>query len=270
MKILDIQNLNVYYNSKKGRSHIVRDVSFSLEKGKCLCILGESGSGKSMSMKAIMGLLDMSFTIEGIANLNNRNLLNLEREELRQIRGKELTMVLQNPMVCFDSLYRIEKQMAETFVTHTKWTKAEIYENSYNALKKMMIHNPEEVLKKYPHQLSGGMLQRVMISIALTLDPSVLIADEPTTAIDAITQVEIMKEFQSLKDNQTTMIFITHDLAVASLIADDIIVMNKGKIVDAGTFAQVMENPKDLYTQLLIEKRMAVMGAYKKALGVRI
>lgn len=264
MKIVDIQNLNVYFNGKKGRSHLVRDVSFSLETGKCLCVLGESGSGKSMTMKAIMGLLDTNFYIEGVANFNGRNLLTLNKEEVRQVRGKELSMVLQNPMVCFDSLYRIESQMAETFRTHTDWSKEEIYINSTNALQKMMIRDPEEVLKKYPHQLSGGILQRIMIAIALTLNPSLLIADEPTTAIDAITQFEIMKEFQKLKNDKITMIFITHDLAVASLIADEILVMNQGKIVDKGTFSEIMQNPQDTYTQLLIEKRMAVMDAYTK------
>lgn len=269
MKVLDIQHLNVYYNGKNGRSHLIKDISFSVDKGKCLCILGESGSGKSLTMKALMGLLDTNFDIDGTANMNGRNLLTLSKEELRQIRGKDLTMVLQNPMVYFDSLYRIEEQMSETFRTHTNWSKKEVYEKSVHILKTMMINDAEEVLKKYPHQLSGGMLQRIMIAIALTLNPCVLIADEPTTAIDAITQFEIMKEFQKLKEHKTTMIFITHDLAIAHLIADEIIVMRQGKIVDSGTYFEIMENAKDAYTRLLIEKRIAVMDAYKAVLNPR-
>lgn len=230
-------------------------------------MLGESGSGKSITMKGIMGLLDSDFDINGSANLKGKDLLKENTENLRRIRGNELTMILQNPMTCFDSLYRIDYQMAETFLAHTNFTKKDIYEKSIEILEKMKINEPKEVLKKYPHQLSGGMLQRIMIGIALTLSPKILIADEPTTAIDAITQFEIMQEFKKLKNNQTTMIFITHDLGVASMIADKIIVMNDGKIVDRGAFSEILKSPKDEYTKLLIEKRLSVMNVYKKTLG---
>lgn len=267
MDILSVENLHVIYNGKKAEKHIIRDVSFNMKKGECLCILGESGSGKSMSMKAIMGLLDNNFKICGEAYIENQNLLKKSGEELRKIRGKEITMILQNPMTCFDSIYRIGYQMAETFASHTNWSKREIYIKSIKALEKMKINEPEEVLKKYPHQLSGGMLQRIMIAIALTLDPKILVADEPTTAIDSITQFEIMKEFKKLKSNKTTIVFITHDLGVASLIADKIIVMNKGRIVDFGSFSEIINNPKDDYTRMLIEKRNLVIAAYKNALG---
>lgn len=169
-------------------------------------------------------------------------------------------------MVCFDSLYRIDYQMSETFSEHTDWTKEQIYTNSIKTLEKMKIDDPKEVLQKYPHQLSGGMLQRIMIGIALTLNPSILVADEPTTAIDAITQHEIMKEFIKLKENNMTMIFITHDLGVASIIADSILVMNKGKIVDHGTFSHIIKNADDDYTKMLVEKKIAVMSKYKHVL----
>ena len=131
----------------------------------------------------------------------------------------------------------------------------------------MQIENPKEVLRKYPHQLSGGMLQRIMIGIAIAMNPDVLIADEPTTAIDSITQFEIMKEFLRLKEMGITMIFITHDLAVASMIADSIVVMNKGKIVDTGTFEEIKNNPKDDYTKALVEQKLAVLKAFKSNLG---
>lgn len=272
MEILNVNNLNVRYtakkNGKKKESHIVKDVSFTLNEGECLVILGESGSGKSMTLKSVMGLLDMNFKIEGSAMFNGIDLTKESKENLRKLRGKEMTMILQNPMTCFDSLYRIDYQIAETFQEHTDWSKEEIYAQSIKALEKMMINNPAEVLKRYPHQLSGGMLQRVMIAVALTLNPKVLVADEPTTAIDAITQFEIMKEFQRLKDNKTTMIFITHDLGVASLIADKVMVMNKGEVVDRGTFKEIIENPKDNYTKLLVEKRISVMKQYKEVLGI--
>lgn len=267
MSILNVKDLNIVFKGKKKEVQIIKDISFSINKGECICILGESGSGKSMTMKSIMGLLDKNFTITGEAHLGEIDLLNSSKEILRKIRGKNMTMILQNPMVSFDSLYRINYQMAETFKEHTDWCEHKIYRESINTLERMHIRNPQEVLKKYPHQLSGGMLQRIMIGIALTLNPDILIADEPTTAIDSITQHEIMKEFLRLKEEKVTMIFITHDLGVASLIADKILVMNKGKIVDQGTFQEVKENPKDPYTKHLIEQKIAVMKAYKKAIG---
>lgn len=267
MTLLDVRNLDVTFHGKKKDVHIVKDVSFTVNQGECLAILGESGSGKSMTMKAIMGLLDSNFTLTGEAKLLGENLLAKDSETLRRVRGKDITMILQNPMTCFDSLYRIEQQMAETFRTHTDWDKATIRQKSISALETMQISAPEEVLRKYPHQLSGGMLQRVMIAIALTLEPKILVADEPTTAIDAITQFEIMKEFQRLKSKGTTLIFITHDLGIASLIADRVLVLNQGKIADSGSFKTIAKQPKDVYTKLLVEKRLAVLTAYKNILG---
>ncbi|ONI46084.1 nickel import ATP-binding protein NikD [Candidatus Epulonipiscioides gigas] len=266
--MLEVNNLNVTYNGKRKINHIVRDISFSIKEGECVVILGESGSGKSMTMKAILGLLDNSFTITGKALLNEQNILEMDKENLRKLRGKDITMILQNPMTCFDTLYRVGYQMKETLKTHTNWNNLEIHQKSIDMLNIMQIKSPEEVLKKYPHQLSGGMLQRIMIGIALMLNPKILVTDEPTTAIDAITKFEVMKEFQRLKDNHTTMLFITHDLGVASLIADRVIVMNKGKIVDEGTFAQIISNPKDNYTRLLVEKRIAVMNKFKTSMEV--
>lgn len=267
MAVLEIKDLNVTYNGKNKSSHLINNVSFSVNEGECLCILGESGSGKSITMKAVMGLLDSNFAIKGSAYLNGENLLKKSKEELRRLRGNQMTMILQNPMNCFDSLYRIDYQIKETLLSHTKLDQNEIHQMSIAALEKMQLNQPEEILKKYPHQLSGGMLQRIMIAVALMLEPKILVADEPTTAIDAITQFEVMKEFKRLKENQTTMIFITHDLGIASLIADKVIVLNKGKIVDAGTFTEILANPKDEYTRLLIEKRLAVMEQYKKVIG---
>lgn len=267
MEILKIDHLDVTYKGKNKTTHLIKDISFSVEEGQCLCILGESGSGKSLTMKAVMGLLNKNFEIKGNAFFNNEDLLQKTSEDLRKLRGSQMTMILQNPMNCFDGLFRIEAQIKETLMAHTELNKDEIQQLSVKALEKMGIDYPLEVLKKYPHQLSGGMLQRIMIAIALMLEPKVLVADEPTTAIDAITQFEVMKEFQRLKENKTTMIFITHDLGVASMIADKVVVINKGKIVDTGTFAQILENPKDDYTKLLIEKRLAVMASYKKVMG---
>lgn len=176
-------------------------------------------------------------------------------------------MILQNPMTCFDPLYRIDDQMAETYQEHLNLSRAQIYEKSIEVLETMQIKNPQEVLKKYPHQLSGGMLQRIMIGLAMSMEPDILIADEPTTAIDAITQFEIMKEFERIKkEAKTAMIFITHDLGVISRIADQVLVMNQGVVADRGTFREIMEQAKDPYTRLLVEKRKAVMKKYRYAM----
>lgn len=184
------------------------------------------------------------------------------------MRGKEITMVLQNTMTCFDPLYRIGNQMAETFATHTNWSAKEIKEYSLDILRQMHIRNPEEALEKYPHQLSGGMLQRIMIGLAVALKPKLLIADEPTTAIDAITQHEILDAFLEIKQQyQTAMIFISHDLGAISRVADRIVVMNQGVIVDQGDFHHILHHAQDSYTLLLIEKRTAVMERYQKVLG---
>lgn len=267
MSILTVNDLHVTFKGKKKRSEIIKNISFDLEKGECLCIVGESGSGKTITMKTIMGLLDHNFEVKGEAFLRDINLLTASKEEMRHIRGKQMTMILQNPMVCFDRLYRIGYQMAETFAAHTNWSKAEIYEKSVEVLKTMQMPDAEEVLKKYPHQLSGGMLQRIMIGIALALNPDILIADEPTTAIDSITQYEVMKEFVRLKEAGVTIIFITHDLGVASMISDRMLVMNQGRIVDSGTFAEIKENAQDEYTKQLVAQKRAVVEAFQKSLG---
>lgn len=265
--ILKVENLNVILKYHKTSKKLVEDVSFEVHPGECLGILGESGSGKSMTVKSILGLLDKNFQVSGSAVFNGHDLLKESKEELRRLRGSRITMVLQNPMTCFDPLYRIGNQMAETFATHTTWNAQEIHIRCLKILNQMQILNGEEVLEKYPHQLSGGMLQRIMIGIAMALQPELLIADEPTTAIDAITQYEILEEFIRIKKNKNTaMLFITHDLGAISKVADRILVMNSGHIVDSGDFEHIRNHANDPYTRLLIEKRSAVMHHYRKVL----
>ena len=187
--LFQVENLEVQLKGRKGLLvPLVRNVSFSVAPGECLGILGESGSGKSLTLKAAMGLLDSSFQVTGSVQFQGQELLTKSSEELRRLRGGKVGIILQNPMTCFDPLYRIGSQLAETFAAHGNWRKGEIRERSLTVLEKMRIHQPEEVLEKYLHQLSGGMLQRIMIGIAAALEPALLIADEPTTAIDAITQ----------------------------------------------------------------------------------
>ena len=264
---LKVENLNVTLTYRKASKQLVEDVSFEVHPGECLGILGESGSGKSMTVKSILGLLDKNFQVSGSAVFDGHDLLKESKEELRRLRGSRITMVLQNPMTCFDPLYRIGNQMAETFAAHTAWNAQEIRTCCLKILDQMQILNGEEVLEKYPHQLSGGMLQRIMIGIAMALQPELLIADEPTTAIDAVTQYEILEEFVRIKKNKNTaMLFITHDLGAISKVADRILVMNSGQIVDSGDFEHIRNHANDPYTRLLIEKRSAVMCHYRDIL----
>ena len=264
---LKVENLNVTLTYRKASKKLVEDVSFEVHPGECLGILGESGSGKSMTVKSILGLLDKNFQVSGSAVFDGHDLLKESKEELRRLRGSRITMVLQNPMTCFDPLYRIGNQMAETFAAHTAWNAQEIRTCCLKILDQMQILNGEEVLEKYPHQLSGGMLQRIMIGIAMALQPELLIADEPTTAIDAVTQYEILEEFVRIKKSKNTaMLFITHDLGAISKVADRILVMNSGQIVDSGDFEHIRNHANDPYTRLLIEKRSAVMCHYRDIL----
>ena len=265
--ILKVENLNVTLRHRRVSKKLVEDVSFEVRPGECLGILGESGSGKSMTVKSVLGLLDKNFQVSGSAIFDGQDLLKETKEELRRLRGSRITMVLQNPMTCFDPLYRIGNQMAETFATHTSWNAQEILSRCLEILDQMRIRNGEEVLEKYPHQLSGGMLQRIMIGIAMALQPELLIADEPTTAIDAITQYEILEEFIRIKKQKNTaMLFITHDLGAISKVADRILVMNSGHVVDSGSFDHILKHADDPYTRMLVEKRSAVMHRYRQIL----
>ena len=265
--VFELNHLQVSLRGKKRNTDLVKGVSFSVKQGECLGILGESGSGKSMSIKAAMGLLDKNFVVSGSAKFQGDELVGKNAEQLRRLRGGQVGIVLQNPMTCFDPLYRIGNQIAETFAAHQKWDAGEIKERSIEMFDKMQIRNPEEALEKYPHQLSGGMLQRIMIGIAMSMEPSLLIADEPTTAIDAITQFDILNEFAVIKQkHKTAMIFISHDLNAVSQIADKIVVLNQGTVVDQGDFHHIIHHAADPYTRLLIEKRTDVMRKYRQAL----
>lgn len=268
--VLELDHLRVTLRQHRRSEELVKGVSFSVKPGECLGILGESGSGKSMSLKAAMGLLDKGFQVSGNARFQGEELLGKSAEELRRLRGGKVGIILQNPMTCFDPLYRIGSQIAETFSAHNNWSSAEILQRSLEMLEKMRIRNPEEVLEKYPHQLSGGMLQRIMIGIATSMQPALLIADEPTTAIDAITQFEILDELLRIKQqHQTAMVFISHDLNAISRVADQIVVLNQGRVVDRGDFHHILHHATDPYTKLLVEKRAAVMRRYHNILAGR-
>lgn len=264
--IFSVTHLNLTLIKGRERTPILEDVSFDIRQGECLGILGESGSGKSMTIKAALGLLDHQFEIKGEATFAGESLITMSADARRQLRGGRITMVLQNPMTAFDPLYKMGEQMAQTFEVHTNWSAAEIRDESIALLKAMRIHDPEEVLKKYPHQLSGGMLQRVMIGLAVKLKPELIICDEPTTAIDSISRHAIMHTFLEIKRRLgVAMIFISHDLGVLNMLADRMVVMKSGRVVESGTPDHVLKNATDPYTRLLIDKHCAVTQAFKAA-----
>ncbi|SNS07064.1 nickel transport system ATP-binding protein [Anaerovirgula multivorans] len=267
-EILKVNHLEVHHMDHKVSTNIISDISFSLEKNRCLGIVGESGSGKSITCKAILGLLDKDFHIKGEVIFNDIHLLKADKRKIRQIRGKEISMILQNPMTSFDPLYPIQEQMTETFIENLDISKKEALGLSLKTLENMNILHPKDVLKKYPHQLSGGMLQRVMIGTALTLKPSIIIADEPTTAVDAINVAKVMKEFSGIKEkHNTSMIFISHDLGAVAKISDDILVMKDGKIVEKGETQYVLRNPRSEHTRYLINTRKALMDKFHQIVG---
>lgn len=266
--ILKVNDLKVCHRDDGGIKDIVTDISFTLKKNRCLGILGESGSGKSMTCKALLGLLGKDFDVKGDVIYNGIHLLKEDKRKIRHIRGKEISMILQNPMTSFNPLYPIEEQMIETFVENLDTGKKEGQRLAIKALEDMHILSPEEVLKKYPHQLSGGMLQRVMIGTALTLKPRIIIADEPTTAVDAINVAKVMEEFIRIKEaHGCSMIFISHDLGAVAKIADDILVMKDGKSVEIGEAQYLLKHSKNKHTQYLINTRRALVDRFHQIVG---
>ena len=261
--LLEVKNLSV--KIKKTGKEIVKNISFNMEENTCLGILGESGSGKSMTCKSILGILKENLEANGEIIFDGRNLLTLKKEESRDIRGKEICMILQNPMTSFDPLYTIGNQLLETFLEHLNINRDEAYKLAVESLEKMRLKDIEEVLKKYPHELSGGMLQRIMIAVAIALKPKLIIADEPTTAIDSLNQKDIIDEFIILKKElNVSLLFVTHDLGVLTNLADNLIVMQNGEIVEKGTTKEIMTNAKHEHTKFLIVTRRALMEKFKK------
>lgn len=263
--ILELKNVVV--NDPRSNEVIVHGSSFIVRKNTCLSIVGESGSGKSMTTKAILGLTNPWLKISGTAKYKDKNLIGLKQSELRKIRGKNICMIPQDAMTSFDPLYTIGYQMIETFVENLGISKEESKKLAIESLDKMLINNPEEVIKKYPHQLSGGMLQRCMIAIAIAMKPDIIIADEPTTALDSINQREVVEEFKRLRDvTGTSLIFISHDLGVVQSLADDILVMKNGECVEYGTAKKIFENPQHEYTKYLIDTRVSLTESFIKAM----
>lgn len=273
--LLEVNKLTVTLDNG---NKLLDDVSFTINRHSCLGIVGESGSGKSLTCKAIIGLLEPYFNVSGqilfkpqqakLTLANNGDLLQQNKQTLKQIRGNVISIILQHPMSAFDPLYCIGKQVVETLQAHQDINKKQAMTKALEMIENIGLNNPQEIYKKYPHQLSGGMLQRIMIGLALMLEPELIIADEPTTALDSISQFHILKMFTEIKQNsKTTVIFISHDLGVIHHIADDIIVMNKGKIVESGSREQIFYHPQHNYTRYLIDTRKQLLNKFNAIIG---
>lgn len=232
--LLEVDDLHTFFKTKKGIVKAVNGVSYRVEAGKTLGIVGESGSGKSVSAMSILKLLDGNGYIDsGTITFKGRNLAECTINDMYQIRGNEISVIFQEPMTSLNPVYTIEKQLNEVYLTHQKVTKKEASAKSLEMLKAVKIPNPESVMKQYPHQLSGGMRQRVMIAMALACEPSLLIADEPTTALDVTIQAQILNLMNELKKEKgTSILFITHDLGVINQMADEVAVMYCGQVVE--------------------------------------
>lgn len=238
MPLLEVKNLHTYFKTKKGIVKAVNDVSYSLEPGKTIGIVGESGSGKSVSAMSVLRLLDGNgYIAEGEVLFDNdgkiEDLTKLPLEKMYEIRGNRISVIFQEPMTSLNPVFSIKKQLAEPFIIHQGMTKKQAEEEAVKMLASVQIPNPAAVARQYPHQLSGGMRQRVMIAMALACKPKILIADEPTTALDVTIQAQILRLMNDLqRENGTSIIFITHDLGVINQMADDVVVMYCGQVVE--------------------------------------
>ena len=260
MSLLEVKNLHTYFKTKKGIVKAVNDVTYSLDAGKTLGIVGESGSGKSVSAMSIIKLLDGNGYIEsGEITFDGKDIRNCTEKEMYHIRGNEISVIFQEPMTSLNPVFTVERQIGETLQIHQNMSKKEARAKAVGLLADVKIPNPERVAKQYPFQLSGGMRQRVMIAMALACKPKLLIADEPTTALDVTIQAQILKLMNDLKREMgTSILFITHDLGVIAEMADYVVVMYAGRVVEKGTAQEIFANPAHPYTIGLMASKPVV------------
>ncbi|WP_026894529.1 ABC transporter ATP-binding protein [Clostridiisalibacter paucivorans] len=253
-KLLEVKNLRTYFHTFKGTVKAVDDISFDIDEGEILGVVGESGGGKSITGFSVIKLIDKPGKIEtGEIIFDGQDLMEKSENQMNNIRGKEISMVFQDPMTSLNPVYTIGEQMEEVLILHEKLTKEQRRKRCVELLKSVGISNPESRLKSYPHQFSGGMRQRVVIAIALAANPKLIIADEPTTALDVTIQAQILRLMTNLvKEQGCSLMLITHDLAVVSEVADRINVMYCGKIVETGDTKSIVEDYVHPYTKGLI------------------
>ncbi len=253
--MLKVENLSIRFEDRGMAEHIVKGISFDMEKSEILGIVGESGSGKTMTALTIAGLLKKNAILEsGQIFLEETDLLSLSEQEMRDIQGKEVSMIFQEPMTALNPTMRVGKQVEESLLLHGKISKKERRKKALQALRDVELSDAESVYLKYPHELSGGMRQRVMIASAIVCRPKLLIADEPTTALDVYTQEEILKLLKKLNAKYGMgILFISHNLRVVKELCSRVIVMKDGEILEEGAAEEIFENPKTAYTRELID-----------------
>ncbi|MFB0942489.1 MAG: ABC transporter ATP-binding protein [Patiriisocius sp.] len=264
-KILDVLGLTISFGENKQETAVVHDIDFSLYENEILAIVGESGSGKSVTSKAIMGLLqDKNTHIKGLINFEETSLLSLSSKEFAKLRGNDIAMIFQEPMSALNPSLTCGFQVAEILLHHKKVSASEVKKEVLQLFEKVKLPRPQDMYTSYPHQISGGQMQRVVIAMAIACKPKLLIADEPTTALDVTVQKEILQLLKDLqKQTGMSMLFISHDLALVCELADRVLVMYKGDIVEKGTVKEIFEAPKKSYTKALLGSRPTLDVRYK-------
>lgn len=250
--MLNVKNLSIdIYNNR-----VIDNINFKIAEGKVLGIVGESGSGKSMICRSIIGInkfYNSNIKEIGMINLQGKNIIEMSERHLQKIRGKDITIIFQNSLSSLNPLKKIGKQMGEIYKIHASLSKKEIKENVINLLKAVQLANPEKIYNMYPHELSGGMAQRIVIAIAIALEPKLLIADEPTTSLDEETAEDILDLMLNLtKKNKTAILFVSHDLNVIKKISDDVLLIRNGEEIEYKTAKDFFENPESEYAKELI------------------
>ncbi|MBS2126387.1 ABC transporter ATP-binding protein ['Fragaria x ananassa' phyllody phytoplasma] len=266
MSLLKVNNLHTYFQTQQGLIKAVQGISFEIKKGKTLGIVGESGSGKSQTAISILKLFEKNQTIyQGEIIFENQVISDFSEKEMQKIRGNEIAMIFQDPTTSLNPVFKIKNQIMEVLKLHRNIDDQTNYQKILEILEKVKIPNVLRVMNSYPHQLSGGMCQRIMIAMALVCQPKVLIADEATTALDVIVQKEIINLINALQqEEKTAVLFITHDLGVVSQVADDLIVMHQGKIVESAPTQEILQNPKHPYTKNLLANFLKTGLSYQK------
>lgn len=251
-KLLAVEHLSIML--KKSQKALVKDIEFSIDSGESLVILGQSGSGKTMTCHAVMGILDTKrFQLEGGILFLGENLLTCGRRERQAIYGGQIAMIPQNPMTAFDPSVRIGRQMMETLLWHTDIKKTEAEVRIEGALKAAGLEDIQRICRSYPYTLSGGMLQRITIAMALMVEAKLIVADEPTTALDVAHRNAIVETFRALREKGTAVLLVTHDFAVAAQMGGELCVMKDGILLERGSVESVLKNPKAAYTRALLE-----------------
>ncbi|HDR8155871.1 TPA: ABC transporter ATP-binding protein [Bacillus cereus] len=259
--VVELKDLQTHFQTDEGTVKAVNHVSFVVREGETVCVVGESGCGKSVTALSIMGLIAESGSVVGGDILyEGKSLLGMKEKELRSLRGNDIAMIFQEPMTSLNPVFTVGEQIVETLREHELLSKNEAYKKAIELIRKVGIARADEIVHSYPHELSGGMLQRIMIAVALSCNPKLLIADEPTTALDVTIQAQILDLLRQVKEEfKTSILLITHDLGVVAEMADYVVVMYGGKVIEEAPVLEIFQNPKHPYTKGLLKSK-PVMG----------